>query len=87
MKWKSLLVVLGAAGATAALGACDNDLRTYLGPNGRMYKWQDQVGKAICQIETRGTFTTPLDPSKRICENGEGGPNDKSTPPSYPPAQ
>ena len=88
MNWKSMLVILGAAAATAALGNCpDEELRTYLGANGRMYKWQEQVGKAICQIETKGNFNQPLDAQKRICENGEGGANDKSTPPSYPPAQ
>jgi hypothetical protein len=88
MKWKSVLLMLGAAGVTAALGDCqDKDLRTYLGANGRMYKWQEDVGKAICQLETKGTFGQPLDPAKRICPNGESGPGDKSTPPAYPPAQ
>src|SRR5688572_24254021 len=63
MKWKSVLLLLGAAGVTAALGDCqDKDLRTYLGANGRMYKWQEDVGKAICQLETKGTFGSPLDP-------------------------
>ena len=86
MTWKAWLVILGAAGVTAAAGDCeDKDLRLYLGPNGRMGEWQDHVGKAVCQLEEKSTAA--LDPTKRICPNGSGGPNDKSTAPSYPPAQ
>jgi hypothetical protein len=84
MTWKAWLVILAAAGVTAALGECqDKQLREYLGPNGEMYKWQEQVGKALCQLEEKSTVT--LDDNKRICPDGEGGPNDKSSPPSYPP--
>jgi hypothetical protein len=87
MTWKGWLVILGAAGVTATLGACaDKDVETYLGPNGRMYKWQEQVGRAICQLEEKTTHL-PFDPAKQICPNGSGGTNDKSTPPAYPPAQ
>ena len=54
MNWKSMLVILGAAAATAALGNCpDEELRTYLGANGRMYKWQEQVGKAMGDADLR----------------------------------
>lgn len=96
MTSKRWLVIICGAALTVALGGCpgggqgsgqDNDLRTYLGPNGRMYKWQEQVGKAICQLEEKATHAQPWDPDLRICPNGSGGTNDKSTPPSYPPAQ
>lgn len=86
MTWKSWRVILGAAGVTVAAGGCkDPDLRVYLGPNGRMVEWQNAVGKAVCQLEEKSTAA--LDPAKRICPNGDGGQNDKSTAPSYPPAQ
>jgi hypothetical protein len=86
MTRKGWLVILGAAGITAATAGCqDKELRTYLGPNGRMEAWQTRAGTAICQLEELSG--QPLDTARRICPTGSGGPTDKSSPPSYPPAQ
>jgi hypothetical protein len=87
MNWTRWLVAIGSVGfaAAATTGCKDEDLRTYLGPNGRLAKWQDNVATAVCQLEVQNP--NGLDQQKRICPNGEGGAGDKTTPPSYPPAQ
>jgi hypothetical protein len=86
MNWKRWLIVIGAVGSTAVATGCkDPDLRTYLGPNGRMSRWQDSLAKAVCQLEVQNPGG--LNQQKRICPTGEGQPDDKTTPPTYPPAQ
>jgi hypothetical protein len=59
----------------------DNDLRLYLGKDGRMYKWELDIVKAICQLEKHSSGIP--DPDK-YCPSGSptGTP-----PPSYPPAK
>jgi len=83
MNWKRWLVLIGAAAVTAAATDCpDQPVRDYLGPNGQMVQWQKMLGEAVCQIEEQ---VTGLDPAKRVCPNGPGGPGDKTPPPSFPP--
>jgi hypothetical protein len=83
MKRRSWLIVLGAAGVTAAATGCkDQTVRDYLAKDGRMYTWQRTLSRAVCQLEEKNP--TGLDPTKRICPNGEGGGGDKTPPPSYP---
>lgn len=88
MNRKRLLALAGGLGVVALMTGCpgeDTDVRKYLGtsggPNG-LYAWEEKVGVAICQLEENSTFTTPLDPAKRICPGGPGG---ITPPPSYPP--
>jgi hypothetical protein len=84
MNRKRWLTVIGALGAAGAMAACkDQSVRDYLGVSGQMYQWQKRVGEAICQLEVNNP--NGLDPMKRICPNAEGGPGDKTSPPSYPP--
>lgn len=39
------------------------------------------LSDAVCQIEARGTFATPLTEAKKQCPGGGGG----TPPPKYPP--
>jgi hypothetical protein len=57
-------------------------LKDYLKPGGPLNTYLDNLQKAVCQLESKST--APLDPAKRICPKGEGGP-DVKPPPAYPP--
>lgn len=43
--------------------------------------WLIHLSDAVCQLESRGTFSTPLTEAKRQCP-GTGG---ETPPPKYPP--
>jgi hypothetical protein len=84
MNWKPWLVIVGAAALTAAVTDCeDKKVRDYLGANGQMREWQKGLADAVCQLEEENP--SGLDPAKRICPNGPGGPGDKTPPPAFPP--
>jgi len=59
----------------------DEDLRIYLGENGRMYKWEQDITAAICELE-KHTSGIPNEDKYCPVENPSGTP-----PPKYPPAQ
>jgi len=40
-----------------------------------------RLADAVCQIESRGTYSTPLTDAKKQCPGGGGG----TPPPKYPP--
>ena len=89
MRQKRLLLlagVLGVMGFTAGCpggGGTDQSVRDYLsdhgGPNA-LYRWEQLVGEAICQLEVNSPGT--LDPTKQMCPGGPGG---LIPPPKYPP--
>jgi hypothetical protein len=64
----------------------DNDLRLYLGPQGRLKPWLDTLRTAVCELEKKRSNQPALDDDKRMCLE-PGGPPSKGTAPSYPPAQ
>ena len=78
-----LLAAIGMMGLLTGISGCaDQDLRKYLGENGRLTKYLMKLDRAICQLEAKNP--AGLNPMKRICPNGDGDP---ITTPHYPPAQ
>lgn len=74
----------GGSGANAAASPDepkDQDLRAYLGENGRMYKWEMDITNAICRLEEHSTGIPDED---KYCPNGTPS---GTPPPKYPPAQ
>lgn len=69
-----------SSGATS-IETKDDSLRIYLGEDGRMYKWEQDITAAICELEKHSTGIPNED---KYCpvENPSGTP-----PPSYPPAR
>jgi hypothetical protein len=59
----------------------DDDLRIYLGKDGKMYKWEQDITAAVCELEKH---TSGIPDEDKYCpvENPTGTP-----PPSYPPAR
>lgn len=82
MKPRLWLLVIGVIGTAAATGCKDQSVRDYLAKDGPLNRWQDSLSKAVCQLEVNNT--NGLNPAKRICPYGPGGPRDKTPPPSYP---
>lgn len=80
MNRKRLLIVIGTVGIAAAATGCDSSVRKYLGKEGEMFKYLEQLSDAVCQLEVNNSGG--LVPGARICP---GGPGDKKTTPSYPP--
>jgi hypothetical protein len=77
---KRLLIVIGTVGLAAAATGCDPSVRKYLGKEGWMFKYLNELSDAVCPLEVNNSGG--LDPAKRICP---GGPGEKKTTPSYPP--
>jgi hypothetical protein len=74
------VVVLGLVGVVGlATGCKDEELRYYLGKDGRMYEWQLRVDKAICQLEKN---TTGIPQGDKVCPEEDPS---ITPPPSYPP--
>jgi hypothetical protein len=81
MNRKSWLGVIGAATvALVATGCKDPSVRDYLGKDGPLYKYLDELSIAVCQLEVNND--DGLEEAKRICP---GGPGDRKPIPSYPP--
>lgn len=58
----------------------DQELRTYLGDTGDLYKWETKISKAVCNLESKtGTTTGDV-----YCGTKPWPPSD-TPPPKYPP--
>ena len=79
MRRARAVVVHGLVGLAGLITGCkDQELRYYLGKDGRMYQWQVELDKAICQLENN---TAGIPHGDQVCpDDGIFAP-----PPSYPP--
>jgi hypothetical protein len=90
MNAKRWLILIGAAGITAAATGCKDQtardeiksVQDFIKTEGPLYKYLNQLADAVCDLEVKHSGAA-LDPSKRICVTGTP---DKKAPPSYPPA-
>jgi hypothetical protein len=82
MNVKSWVILVGAAGITAATAGCkDQSVRDYLKTGGAFYSHVDTLGLAICDLQRKNTGQG-LDPRFLMCTSG---PPDKKSVPGYPP--
>jgi len=67
---------------TSARALADS-LRQYLDANGPMYKWEEAISRAVCNLEK---FTTSLPPAgARYCPGNGNWPPSGTAPPKFPP--
>jgi hypothetical protein len=81
MKRKQILIWVGVVGVAALSSACpsndDQELKDWAT---NMYRWEEKIGKAVCNLEHKtGTTTGDV-----YCGSGPYPPSD-TPPPKYPP--
>lgn len=79
MKRKHIVIWVGVVGVGILASACDNnkELKDWAT---QMYGWQDKIGKAVCNLESKAGLNGPA----TYCNGGPYPPSD-TPPPKYPP--